>query len=869
MPARLVPGSTRGIVPPPKNTNKSEKSVSSDDDKTTFDKSSDTSTSKSNSGLGAAAGAAVGAVTGGALGSAAGRKDEGPRSAERGSHAAPHVSGQGIVKKSQQSDSESPLAADRGNHAAPRVSGQAYVKKEADPTSHIQKETNLGALGSTAAAASGGYYGSQSANVPNEAKDSSLVGTSGASSEDLFDFYLAGIKQAAHDAGRHQAHIDAAYAAGVKKATDKEKSHDKSKTLAAGTAGAGLGAGAGAATAAGVSKAAGKHDSAGTGSTGSHDSTGTGSIGDSSFGSGGKSKKPEPLVEVIGVHDREKAQKLALKATRDLAAQGEDVLRGKIVVNANTKEIFIEDHSPVSSPSGQTSKSAEKHRGSEHSLKSGSSSSTSKEAHGEYGPIPATAAGAAVGAGIGAPLAHHAGYRGGYAGHGDVAHEYEKSHPGDHDRYDPSHSSTFPSGGRSEKTHTGHSSKSAQTDRSSQTEGHGAHGPIPANAAGAAVGAGVGAPLAHNAGFRGDYSGRGDVVSDYEKNHPSDQHHYDRGLTGQSDKSDYSLYGKSDYPLSGKSDYPLTGKSNYPQSGYGQSTQSHSEYPSQSGYGQSTQSRSDYPSQSGYGQSDYSSGQSGYGQSDYGSHGPTPAYATGAAVGAGVDAPEAHHASRKLASDDDPASRYKQSHPSAGHREELGALGAGALGGAALGGAGAAYSKSSQPKETSQPKEPLGYREPHSSVAQEKSQSYQNVKVIGVTDTARAQQLAREAVVAVQGRPDILNRTPELRVDASGAVTDQNGEFLIQLGRGRLLVTDEYQPPQVSGGAVTPPVNARQKTDVPAGAAASLSHQPAQESPLKAGYTGINQREAQPSLLRTETKAAEPEGGSVMPGSFI
>lgn len=73
-------------------------------------------------------------------------------------------------------------------------------------------------------------------------------------------------------------------------------------------------------------------------------SQGSGGVGAGSSGAGGAGHSssipstPQPVVEVIGAEDR--AARLAYSTTRVLAARGEDLLAGKVDINANTKEIF-------------------------------------------------------------------------------------------------------------------------------------------------------------------------------------------------------------------------------------------------------------------------------------------------------------------------------------------------------------------------------------------------------------------------------------------------------------------------------------------------------------------------------------------------
>lgn len=47
-----------------------------------------------------------------------------------------------------------------------------------------------------------------------------------------------------------------------------------------------------------------------------------------------------PVVEVIGIKDREKAKEVAQKTTRNLMEQGEDLLNAKLVIDANAKEVY-------------------------------------------------------------------------------------------------------------------------------------------------------------------------------------------------------------------------------------------------------------------------------------------------------------------------------------------------------------------------------------------------------------------------------------------------------------------------------------------------------------------------------------------------
>ncbi|KAM9911883.1 hypothetical protein OXX69_003095 [Metschnikowia pulcherrima] len=58
----------------------------------------------------------------------------------------------------------------------------------------------------------------------------------------------------------------------------------------------------------------------------------------SSHGSG--ADEARPIVEVIGISDRDEAQKVAQQTTRELMAKGEDLSGSKIVIDANKKEVY-------------------------------------------------------------------------------------------------------------------------------------------------------------------------------------------------------------------------------------------------------------------------------------------------------------------------------------------------------------------------------------------------------------------------------------------------------------------------------------------------------------------------------------------------
>lgn len=153
-----------------------------------------------------------------------------------------------------------------------------------------------------------------------------------------------------------------------------------------------------------------------------------------------------------------------------------------------------------------------------------------------------------------------------------------------------------------------------------------------------------------------------------------------------------------------------------------------------------------------------------------------------------VDLSENHQQQRSL----DPG------HPTAAGLSNAPSAALGGAAGAGLGAAGAAAygtSRSSQPPNSGEAAEAAGPT-PFTSVA-----------VLGTNDTEKAKEIARNAVQALQGRSDILKDVQELRVDAhTGAVTDEKGQFLAQLGRGSFSEpSSATHPPAQLGGIVTPP----------------------------------------------------------------
>ena len=53
-----------------------------------------------------------------------------------------------------------------------------------------------------------------------------------------------------------------------------------------------------------------------------------------------RTSNKDDLVVVIGIEDREEALNTAKKASKKLDAKGVDLTTGKLVINANTKEIY-------------------------------------------------------------------------------------------------------------------------------------------------------------------------------------------------------------------------------------------------------------------------------------------------------------------------------------------------------------------------------------------------------------------------------------------------------------------------------------------------------------------------------------------------
>lgn len=151
-----------------------------------------------------------------------------------------------------------------------------------------------------------GHQGHQGSHLA-----SGSTGYSGLSESDRSAFYEAGVVQGAREAG----HIQAA-----RELSEKPSHH--------GATGAAVGAAAGTAGASGL----GHRSAAG--------SSAPGLTGTETF-----------QVEVIGVKDREQASKIAHQTCKDLDQKGVDLTSGKLIVNAETNEVYKVDE--TSGPQGR------------------------------------------------------------------------------------------------------------------------------------------------------------------------------------------------------------------------------------------------------------------------------------------------------------------------------------------------------------------------------------------------------------------------------------------------------------------------------------------------------------------------------------
>lgn len=676
-----------------------------------------------------------------------------------------------------------------GNHPAPRVLGQAYVTQE---QREARKREVLGNQGSEK------YANTGSAGAGSAGASSAGTGSSGNpeySSQELHEKTV----------------IESAYAAGVKKLAEER----------------GLGV---------------EHQKLGGAGAGSSSSAGN-----------------EPVVEVIGIADRDKAQKVALKATRDLEKKGQDVLNSKIVVDANKREIYIEKGA------GDAQRTQEAER-----------AQRQAELSGATGALGGAAAGGAAGAA-------GAGALGSRSTHPDAA--FDENNPRD---VDP------------REFHSQHQEVKRELEQDAQEGRLGDVKPTD-SAGGSGVGAGSAAVIGA-AGAAGVYAanrgGHSKQTPDAAFNEENPRDVDPRQFHSQHEHVKDEL---EEYAQEGRLG-AIEPESSALGSGAGAGAGSGA-----------TGSRAAGPTggSSGSKQTNSSSGAA--------LGAPDAAFASGAALGAPAAAsqqpstsasqgsrgtglttlgapdaafdepnprevdPRKYHSQHEKVKDE--LEEYAEEGRLGDVKPQSGSSGYGTAAAAGVAGATAGVAGlglASQGKSHEQPdatfhllnpgdvdprkyhsqheevKQELedqaqegtlgnvsathdssGYREPYPSTSTASSgvpepSHYQNVKVIGVKDTETARDLAKQAVAAIQGRPEILEKTKELRVDASGAVTDENGAFLLQLGRG--LISEDTH---AHGGLVTPPVAGSQQSKALASEYPAQSAQPSSNLSNQPNTSGL------------------------------
>lgn len=122
-----------------------------------------------------------------------------------------------------------------------------------------------------------------------------------------------------------------------------------------------------------------------------------------SMGSDGSESPSDGLViEVVGVEDRKMAARLAKKASKELQAQGVDLSKGKLVVNAETKQVY-----KIDDPNGEVPPEIKEVSGTKGTSSTGSKQpSGDNESNGKAVPNgTSTAAAAGIGSSIAAGTA--------------------------------------------------------------------------------------------------------------------------------------------------------------------------------------------------------------------------------------------------------------------------------------------------------------------------------------------------------------------------------------------------------------------------------------------------------------------------------
>lgn len=560
-------------------------------------------------------------------------------------------------------------------------------------------------------------------------------------------------------------------------------------------------------------------------------------------GSSGSARN-EPIVEVIGIEDRDKAQKVALKATRDLEKKGEDVLNSKIVVDANRREIFIEKGAGAA----QRTQDAER-------------AQRQAELSGAAGALGGAAGGAAGAAGGGALGSH--------SSHPDAA--FDEKNPRDVNPHQ------FHSQHQEVKREL---EQDAQEGRLGDVKPTGSAGGSGVNAGSAAVVGAAGAAGVYAANHRGHSTQTPDAA--FNKENPRDV-------------DPRQFHSQHEHVKDELEEYAQEGR-------LGAIEPESSALGAGSGAG-APASRAAGPT-GGSGGTQQTSGSSGAAlgapDSAFASNAalgaPAAAFqqpssgATHGAPDAAFDEPNPREVDpRKFHSQHEKVKDELEEYAEEGRlgdvKPQSGSSGYGTAAAAGVAGATAGVAGlglASQGKSHEQPdatfhllnpgdvdprkyhsqheevkreledqaeegtlgnvsatNDSSGYREPYPSTSTASSgvpdpSHYQNVKVIGVKDTDKARDLARQAVAAIQGRPEILEKTKELRVDASGAVTDENGAFLLQLGRG--LISEDTH---ARGGLVTPPVAGSQQSKALASEWPTQSAQPSSNLSNQANTSGL------------------------------
>lgn len=536
---------------------------------------------------------------------------------------------------------------------------------------------------------------------------------------------------------------------------------------------AAVGGAVGAAGAAGVASSHGKHEKTAASSTDSSTSHGnrTANPTNEEGSAAGSQSGKQPVVEVIGIADRAKAEKLAHQTTRDLIGKGEDLLTGKVVINANTKEIYITPLDEDMSEIGQG--------GSIKTHESSGGHGSGGSGHGKT----AAAAGAAAGA-TGAAAAAASG----------KSSRSEKSGP-------------------IETSHTHAGSGSSGTNRGTSEHAHGSQH----------VDAAFNEPVKEvdPTKFHSEHQKVRHELEDYAE-------HGELGNIGESRQSHSSAGEHVDAAFNTPAKEPNPAKYHGEHEKVKKELEVYAEHGELGNIGKETDAN--------YSTLDPASprGSSGSTGRNAGIAGAGIAGLAGAGLAAGGhhDKSDARGAHEKHSVDAAFNDRSNQVDPSQYHDQhervkqqlegeaDKGHLGnvpgehfhskssaptgesrantstlAGAEGAAGVG--AAAYAMGQH-----KAKELFNIRgeNPEKSSG---DQPFTAVSVLGESDATRARALATEAVSSLQGKMDVMS-AKELKVDArTGAITDQDGQFLAQLGQRRLSQLND--PSKPLGGLVSPP----------------------------------------------------------------